>query len=273
MPSFTSSDGLNIAYTDDGAGKPVLCLSGLTRTGRDFDEVVAAFPDRRVIRMDYRGRGASDWDPNWQNYHPMIEGRDAVELLDHLGIERAAVIGTSRGGVIGMLLAATAKARLTGLMLVDIGPVMGDAGLDVIRDFIGVPPPFPDYAAAAAAHALTPGFANVPPERWMHEVRKYYVETDGGLKLSYDPALRESVLAAFDGPKFDGWPLFDALSGLPVGEIWGVNSTQLSAETVAEMQARRPDLILARVPDRAHVPFLDEPESIAALRAFLELAA
>lgn len=274
MQHFTTSDGLKIAYSDEGTGAPVLCLSGLTRTSADFDEVVAAFPDRRVIRMDYRGRGQSDRDPDWKNYHPMVEGRDALELLDHLGIDRAAIIGTSRGGIIGMLLAATAKDRMTGLMMVDIGPQMETGGLDLIADYVGKNPPFRTYAEAEAAMpGVYPGFDKVPPERWAKEVRKYWREGPDGLEITYDPHLRDSVLEAFAGPPFDGWALFDMLEGLPVGEIWGLNSNLLSAEVVAEMQRRRPDLILARVPDRGHVPFLDEAESQAALRQFLDAAA
>ena len=108
MPRFTASDGLKIAYEDSGSGLPILCLAGLTRDHHDFDELVREIgAEVRLIRMDYRGRGESDWDPNPLNYTPQVESRDAVELLDHLGIEQAGIIGTSRGGMNGMFLAAT----------------------------------------------------------------------------------------------------------------------------------------------------------------------
>jgi pimeloyl-ACP methyl ester carboxylesterase len=109
----------------------------------------------------------------------------------------------------------------------------------------------------------------VPESRWLQEAQKHYVETEQGLQITYDPALREAFLAAFEGPPVDLWPLFDALQGLPLALIRGANSDLLSNECTDEMRRRRPDMIFAEVPDRAHIPFLDEPESLTALRAFL----
>ena len=109
MARFTTSDGLSLHYTDDGSGLPILCLAGLTRTGADFDYLAPHLADHRLIRMDYRGRGRSDFDKNWQNYTLPVECRDVLELLAHLELEQVAIIGTSRGGLIAMLLAATAK--------------------------------------------------------------------------------------------------------------------------------------------------------------------
>ena len=122
---------------------------------------------------------------------------------------------------------------------------------------------------AAAMPAMMPGFAHVPPDRWLLEARLHTRQSAAGLTIPYDPALRAAFLAAFDAPQPDLWPLFDALAGLPVALIRGANSDLLSAATAAEMRRRRPDMIFAEVPDRAHIPFLDEPESLAAIRAFL----
>jgi hypothetical protein len=115
-----------------------------------------------------------------------------------------------------------------------------------------------------------PGFANVPPDRWLAEARLHYTATETGLKITYDPALRDAFLAAFEGPPADLWPLYDACAGLPLALIRGANSDLLTEETAAEMRRRRPDLIFAEVPDRAHIPFLDEGESLAAIHAFLK---
>ena len=271
MQTFTTSDGLSLAYRDEGAGQPVLCLAGLTRNSSDFDDLAPhLLPDVRLIRLDYRGRGASDWAEDPMTYTVPVEGRDAVELLDHLGLDKAAVIGTSRGGLIGMTLAAMAKDRLAGLMLVDVGPEVERSGLEAIFDYVGRNPASKtlDEAAEAMAHVMT-GFPGVPIKRWRAEAAKRYVETPEGLKINYDPGLRTSFLAAFEGELPDLWPLYDMLEGLPVGVIRGANSDLLSAATVAEMKRRRPDLITAEVPDRGHVPFLDEPESLAAIRSFL----
>jgi pimeloyl-ACP methyl ester carboxylesterase len=223
--------------------------------------------------MDYRGRGASQWT-GAATYTVPQEAKDALDLLDHLGLDRAAVLGTSRGGLIGLLLAALAKPRLIGLCLNDIGPEIHRPGLTRILDYVGRNPASKTHADLAAALPRNmPGFANVPPARWLAEAQLHYTQTDTGLQITYDPSLRESFLAAFDGPPVDLWPLFDACAGLPLALIRGANSDLLSPATTAEMRRRRPDMITAEVPDRAHIPFLDEAESIAALHAFLKACA
>lgn len=269
---FTTADGARLAYSDQGSGLPVLCLAGLTRTGADFDYLAPHLQPCRLIRMDYRGRGSSQWT-GADTYTVPQEARDAIALLDHLGVGRAAVIGTSRGGLIGMVLAAMAKDRLLGLCLNDIGPVIHRAGLEKIMDYVGRNPRAKTHAdlAAALPHNM-PGFENVPASRWMDEAVKHYTQTENGLKITYDPALRESFLLAFKDPTVDLWPLFDACEGLPLALIRGANSDLLTQADTTEMRRRRPDMIFAEVPDRAHIPFLDEPESLAVIHAFLAAA-
>ena len=267
---FTAPDGARLAYDDRGEGLPLLCLSGLTRTMHDFGYLMPHLPPLRLIRMDYRGRGASDWT-GAATYTVPQEAADAIALLDHLGVDKAAILGTSRGGLIGLYLAATARHRLRGLCLNDIGPEVARPGLTRIFDYVGRNPVAKTHAALAEASPRhMTGFAHVPPDRWLNEARLHYRETPQGLRITYDPALRDSFLAAFEGPPADLWPLIDACAGLPLALIRGANSDLLSPETTAEMRRRRPDLILAEVPDRAHVPFLDEPESLAAIQAFLK---
>ena len=271
MPTFTTSDGLNLHYTDHGEGLPVLALSGLTRDGQDFDFVAPHLKGIRLIRLDYRGRGKSDWAEDWSTYSIPIEGRDAVELLNHLGIEKAAILGTSRGGLIAMVLAATVKDRLLGIALNDIGPSLEPAGLDVIKDYIGRNPVAKTHEEVAVKRPqLMTGFANVPHSRWLEEAQRLYHETPNGLTITYDPKLRDAVLAAATELAPDLWPLFDMMDGLPLACIRGANSDLLSQETVDQMQARRPDMIATNVPDRAHIPFLDEPEALDVLNKWLE---
>lgn len=266
---FNAADGAQLAYSDEGAGLPLLCLPGLTRTMADFDYLRPHLPPVRLIRMDYRGRGQSAWT-GAATYTVPQEAQDALALLDHLGVARAAILGTSRGGLIGMLLAALAKPRLVGLALNDIGPEIHRPGLTRIFDYVGRNPASRSHEALAAALPRNmPGFANVPEERWLAEARLHYTATEAGLKITYDPALRDAFLAGFDGPPVDLWPLFDACEGLPVALIRGANSDLLTPETAAEMRRRRPDMIFSEVPDRAHIPFLDEAESLSAIRAFL----
>ncbi|MFN0113542.1 MAG: alpha/beta fold hydrolase [Paracoccaceae bacterium] len=263
---FTAPDGARLAFSDEGRGKPVLALAGLTRTMADFDFLAPHLSGVRLIRMDYRGRGASA-RTGPATYTVPTEARDALALLDHLGLARAAILGTSRGGLIGMFLAATAKHRLTGLCLNDIGPDIDRAGLTAIMDYVGRPPVWKTHAEAAAnLPATLPGFAAVPPPRWRAFAERLYEETPAGLALRYDPALRNSFLATFSGPPADLWPLFDACAGLPLALIRGANSDLLSLATAAEMRRRRPGMVYAEVAGRGHVPFLDEAESLAAIR-------
>lgn len=269
MPSFTAPDGASLHYEAAGDGLPVLCLPGLTRNARDFDFVAPHLPGIRMIRMDYRGRARSDWTGP-ATYTLQTEAADALALLDHLGIARAAILGTSRGGLIAMLLAVSAPDRLLGAALNDVGPELSPEGLGAIAGYLGRPPAFATIDAAAEARLDDPAFPGVPAERWRRMIANTMHETPDGLALDYDPALREAVLEAGAAPAPDLWPLFDALAAYPLALIHGLNSDLLTADTVARMQARAPGMILAQVPDRGHTPFLDEPEALDALHAWLD---
>jgi len=272
MPHFKTSDGLNLHYTDQGAGLPILCLAGLTRSGRDFDFVAPHLNDVRLITLDYRGRGASDWADDFTTYAVPRETQDAIELLDHLGLEKVAILGTSRGGLNAMYMAATPKDRLLGVALNDVGPKLEQAGLDIISDYLGRRPAAKTHAEAAEVRARTAtGFANVPTSRWLEEARILYQEHPDGLHLTYDPKLRDAVIEGFkNAGDVDAWPLFEALNGLPTALIHGANSDLLSRETALEMKRRMPNMHLTHVPDRAHIPFLDEPQSLVTLSAWIK---
>jgi pimeloyl-ACP methyl ester carboxylesterase len=270
MATFTTADGAVLAYQDEGEGLPVLALAGLTRNGRDFDDVAPHLgAGVRLIRLDSRGRGASEWT-GAASYTVQQEASDVLALLDHLGLAKAAVLGTSRGGLLGMVLAATAKHRLLGLCLNDVGPVLEPVGLQRIAGYVGLPPQETTLAAVAAALPVNkPGFQGVSAERWQREAQRSYVQKDGHLALTYDPALRDALLSAMQAPPVDLWPFFDACADLPLALIRGANSDLLLPHTAQEMIKRRPDMHFATVPGRAHVPFLDEPESLACIRAWL----
>ncbi len=270
MPEFNAADGTRLHFIDQGDGVPVLALSGLTRNGTDFDYAAPHLADTRLIRLDYRGRGKSAWSGP-ETYTIPTEAGDVISLLDYLQLDEVAILGTSRGGLIAMLLAMIAKDRLAGVCLVDIGPELDTTGLDVIRNYIGRNPVQKTYDEATAMRAsLMPGFDNVPESRWAEEVRKHYEETPEGLVINYDPALRDAVIAAGTQPVPDLWPMFDALKDLPLALVRGANSNLLSTTTTMEMRRRRPDMIFADVPDRGHVPFLDEPDAVMALRDWIK---
>lgn len=269
MPFFKAADGTKLYYEESGEGIPVLALSGLTRNIRDFDHVAPHLPVR-LIRMDYRGRGQSDWADH-NSYNIPQEANDALALLDHLGLEKSAILGTSRGGLIAMLLAATAKDRLLGVVLNDIGPEIDPQGMKVIANYIGKNPIEDNHEDAARARARNwVQFNNVPHARWLAEVRAHYAQTADGLVVRYDPKLRDAVLAGLEQPTPDLWPLYDALGGLPLALIRGANSDLLSEACADEMLRRRPDIIRADIADRGHVPFLDEVAALDALAEWLE---
>ncbi|MDA0924565.1 MAG: alpha/beta fold hydrolase, partial [Proteobacteria bacterium] len=195
MAYVTSADGLKLAYDVTGQGAALLCLPGLTRNMEDFEPILDAFAHcAQVIRMDFRGRGASDWgDP--ASYQVPVEAGDVVTLLDHLGIGQVTILGTSRGGLVALVLAAIARDRIAGVIFNDIGPEIMPEGLSYIMDYLGKPPKFRTLAEAAAAlpRHYAPAFRDVPAENWAALARRIYREEGGQLVNRYDPKLREAV--------------------------------------------------------------------------------
>lgn len=266
---FHAADGARLSYRDEGEGLPVLALAGLTRDGHDFDYLAPHLTGCRLIRLDSRGRGGSDWT-GWESYTVPQETQDVIALMDHLNLPQAAVIGASRGGLIGLMIAATARPRLLGLCFSDVGPALERAGLERIGAYVGLAPEVTTLEEVAdRLPRAMPGFANVPASRWAEEAVRHYVQEKGRVGLTYDPALRQAMDVAMAAPAVDLWPLFDTCAGLPLALIRGANSDVLSRETADEMQRRRPDMIRAEIPDRGHVPFLDEPEALDGIRTWL----
>lgn len=274
MKTFVTSDGLSLAYADEGQGLPLLCLPGLTRNSEDFLPVVEHFAGRcRVIRLDLRGRGNSAHDPQYLNYNILQETRDALELMDHLGLAEAVVYGTSRGGLIAITMAVHAPERLRAAILNDIGPVVAPEGVVRILGYLGVTPPFPslDAAAEAQAAAMAAQFRGVTPAAWRVYLGRVWREGPGGLELRYDANLRQATIEQANVTvDIDLWALFDKLAERPLLLIRGAESDILTAATAEEMRARAPGMAFVEVPDRGHTPFLDEPEVVAATAAFLD---
>ncbi len=273
MQRFKADDGAELAFLDEGDGLPLLALAGLmTRDRRDFDYLARHLPgDVRLIRLDSRGRGGSQWT-GAETYNVPQEARDALALLDHLGLERAAIIGSSRGGLIAIVITATQKQRLLGVCLNDVGPVLQREGLLRIGEYIGVTPTAPTLAEIAGRMPTAmPGFANVPESRWAEETVRHFIQEDGRVSLPYDPALRVSFMTAMAGPLPDAWPLFEACEGLPLALIRGAASDVLSRETAGDMRRHSLDMLFAEAAGRGHIPFLDEPEALAAIAQWLDL--
>ncbi len=270
---FTASDGRQIAYADTGGNGPaVLCLAGLTRTKADYADLAAHLaPQFRVVSMDYRGRGNSAHASEpLAEYTPAVEGRDALELLAHLRIPRTAIIGTSRGGLIGMGLAAHMPAAVGALVINDIGPVVEQAGLDFIMTYLGRDPEFADFTQAenVLRETYEADFSDLTDAQWQAWTRRSYADKDGRPVLCYDPRLRDATVDQLAKAPADLWSVYDMIN-CPMLVIRGENSDLLTAETVAEMARRRPELAQVTVPNRGHVPFLDEPASRGAIDTFL----
>lgn len=276
MECFQAKDGRRLAYADSGGdGPPVLCLAGLTRNSRDFDELAVHLAPRfRVLRLDSRGRGRSEHaaDP-FTEYTVPVEAGDVIALLDHLGLSRIALIGTSRGGILGMTLAALDPGRISALVLNDIGAVVEGRGLLRILETLGHPPAASTFAEAAEqlADRNRSHFPDVSLEAWERHARQVHDSDNGRPVLSYDPKLRAVVAAAMDmdQPSVSLWPLFDAVLDLPVLAIRGEHSDILSAETLSVMATLHRGLIALTLPGRGHAPFLNEPLAVQGIGNFL----
>lgn len=273
---WQSHDGLRLysrIYNGSSGGAPaVLCLHGLTRNSRDFEDLAPHLALRyRVIAPDLRGRGFSARDPDFKNYQPAIYASDILGLLDALAVPRVAVIGTSLGGMLAMMLGYGQPARIAGMVLNDVGPEIDPKGIERIKQYAGRLPPARTWRTAVAQTVAVYGDAwpGLPPQRWEALARRGYREDAAGVvELDADPNIGAALRAA-PAAAPDLWPLWKALRSIPTLAIRGARSDILSAATFARMQQENPELQQLEVADRGHVPLLDEPECLAAVDALL----
>jgi pimeloyl-ACP methyl ester carboxylesterase len=275
----TAQDGLRLHLVEYGErtapGLPVVCLPGLARTAADFAELAPALaddPGRRVLALDYRGRGLSEYDRNPDNYAIPVELGDVLAVLTARAVGRAVFVGTSRGGLLTMALAAVRPTVIAGAVLNDIGPVIEPQGLMRIKSYVGKLPPPRDVADGADILRRLFGsqFPRLGEADWLAWARKTWREDGGRLLPTYDPQLARA-LAAIDpeNPLPPMWEQFDALANIPLMVIRGANSDLLSPATVAAMQARRSDTTLIEIADQGHAPLLAEADTIARIAAFV----
>lgn len=271
---FQSGDGLSLYYRDypGRGGVPVLCLHGLTRNSKDFEELAPCLArTRRVLCADQRGRGQSDYDPNYRNYHPGTYADDMWRLLDHARVDRTALIGTSLGGIVAMLMASQHPERVAGVALNDIGPELDPRGVERISGYVGRMPPVTGWPEAVAAiRAINePALPGMSDAEWMRIARRTFREGPDGVPVpDYDPVIGQALTEGGPAPP-DMWPLFEALIGRPVLIIRGGTSDILAAQTVETMKARLPGLEAVTVSGVGHAPMLNEPEALTALESFL----
>jgi pimeloyl-ACP methyl ester carboxylesterase len=273
---WVSHDGLALyARVYEGAGGatlPVICLPGLTRNSRDFEALAPHLARRyRVVCPDLRGRGFSAHDPTWQNYHPGTYLTDLAGLVAHLKLGRFAIVGTSLGGILGMLAPSVLPGRVAGLVLNDVGPEIDPAGADRIRNYAGRLPPVQNWPEAVAQLQSVYGKAwpDLAPETWLMLGRRSYRDDASGTPvLDADPKIGDAM-RAIPASTPDLWPLFGALRSIPMLVIRGARSDILSARTLERMRHEHPGLAALTLENRGHVPLLDEPESLAAIDRFL----
>jgi pimeloyl-ACP methyl ester carboxylesterase len=275
---FTARDGLRLharCYPGAPEGRPLLCLPGLTRNGRDFHDLALALSrrgsgSRTVYAFDYRGRGLSEFDPNSSDYTLPVEMLDVLDFMTLAGLNEAAVIGTSRGGLIAMLMAAAQPTSVGAAILNDIGPVLEHDGLIRISGYVGrIPLPISWADATRMVRDLNKRhFPEVPDRHWEEVARQWYNERNGRPAPGYDQKLR-NTLSVLHGPPPALWPQFEALKRVPVLVLRGENSDVLSAATVDEMRRRHPALATVAVPNQGHAPLLKDEATIEAIRHFL----
>lgn len=279
----TAPDGLRLHARCYGrastASTPVVCLPGLARTWADFDVLAIALSrdgphPRRVITLDYRGRGLSQYDRDPANYSLPVELADVLAVVTALESLPAIFIGTSRGGVLTMMLAAVRPSAIAGVVLNDIGPVIEPQGLMRIKSYVGVgklPQPRTFEEGAEILRRLFHSqFPRLGPVDWLAGARRMFKEENGRLVTTYDPKLA-TTLASLDleRPMPALWNEFDALTNVPLMIVRGANSDILSASTIAQMKARHPALVTLEVPDQGHAPLLAEADVISVIAKFV----
>jgi pimeloyl-ACP methyl ester carboxylesterase len=278
---ITSHDGLKLHISAYGSrpamALPVVCLPGLARTGADFDALATALAGdrkrpRHVITMDYRGRGRSDYDRDPFNYNFATELADLLAVLTALDIGPAVFVGTSRGGILAMLLASARPTAIAGVVLNDIGPIVDVQGLARIKSYVGNLPEPKSFADGAEIlrRLFASQFPKLSDDAWMAFSERAFKEQNGRLLPTYDVRIART-LEGLDlaRPLQSLWIAFDALARMPVMVIRGANSDVLSATTVEAMRARRSDLRAIEVPDQGHAPLLVEDEMIGHISAFI----
>ncbi|MCA1662112.1 MAG: alpha/beta hydrolase [Novosphingobium sp.] len=276
---WTSEDGLRLHYRDypGPAGKPPLvCLPGLTRNARDYEALATRLAgQRRVLCLDFRGRGDSDYAKDPTTYVPPVYLADLEAFLEQARIERFVPLGTSLGGLVTLLYAARHAGRLAGAVLVDIGPEVSADGISRIRGYVGQGRSFETWmhAARALQELHGPVFPDFAVADWlMMAKRTMTLGSNGRIVFDYDMKIAEPFATPDNAAPPDLWPCWRALAGRPLLVLRGENSDILSPEIAARMLREAPGAELVTVPRVGHAPTLDEPAAVAAIERLLDRA-
>ena len=261
-------------WGDEKNPRVVICVHGLSRNGRDFDVVADALSkDFRVLCPDIPGRGKSDWLASAAQYSIPTYARFINAMLTEFGIQSYDWIGTSMGGLIGMVMAADAGApgsAMKRFVINDIGPVLEPEAIKRIASYVGLAPNFASYPElyAAARMAITT-FGPLTEAQYQHMVStSCWQRADGRWEFNMDPKVGEAFRAGLAAPAADMWPLWLAVTQ-PTLILRGVNSDLLSAATLTEMVARHPNARALTIAETGHAPMIFDEPTVSAVVDFL----
>ena len=275
---WTSADGLSLYYRDYAGpegydGPPVICLHGLTRNSRDFEDLAEHLAQtRRVLVPEMRGRGNSDYAPESATYTPIQYVQDIELLLAQEGVERFISVGTSMGGLLTIMLAAAKPGRVAAFVINDIGPEVNPEGVKRIGGYVGQGKSYPTWvhAARSLAEVHSASFPDYELDDWLKTAKQgLVVSQNGRISHDYDMAISEPFKQPGNAAPADLWPAFDALKGVPMLLVVGELSDLITPATIAKMHERNPAMSTITVPRVGHAPTLDEPPVREAIDALL----
>ncbi len=278
---YTSSDGLQLYARDYKGSQPldknlptVICIPGLTRNSADFHPLSQHLcANYRVIAVDLRGRGNSAYDPKPGNYQPTIYVDDIIQLINTLGLKNVVLVGTSLGGFVSLLVAASQPEFLRGIVINDFGPLIEASGLQRIKSYVGKLKQVTSWDEAVQQTKAINGreFPKLSNKQWQEFTHNLYRTNAQGLpELNYDPAIAIPFETTENADiALDLWPIFDSINDIPMLLIRGALSDLVSTTTAEEMQQRRPDLQYTEIPDCGHAPLLNEAIAFKAIESLL----
>lgn len=269
---ISARDGLKLHIREYGPqaaeALPVVCLPGLARTSADFHELALALAEdgpRRVLALDYRGRGRSDYAKDWHDYDIRVELDDLMQVLAATGVEEAVFVGTSRGGLLTMALAAARPTAIRGAVFNDVGPVIDARGLLRIRGYVGKLPTPRSFAEGAEIlkRLSDQQFPLFGDAEWEMMARRTWTERGGALVPDYDPRLLRTLEELdLEAPLPELWSYFAGLNHVPLLAIRGENSDLLAEKTLGEMGTRHPRCETFTAAGQGHAPLLGSKDMV-----------
>lgn len=273
---WDSADGLRLHYRDyagPASKTPLICMPGLTRNARDFEPVAEMLGGkRRMIAIDFRGRGDSAYAKDPMTYLPLTYMQDVDALLHALQLKHFITLGTSLGGIVSMLLATVWKDKMKGAILNDVGPEIGAKGAERIRSYVGLGRSFETWMHAARAMAEAHGevYPDFRLDDWLRLAKRTCkLANNGRIVFDYDMKIAEPFKLPGGEAGVDLWPVFESLNDVPLLVLRGETSDILEKATATKMLKKHGAATLVTIPRVGHAPSLDEPESLDAIKAFL----